>query len=149
MLNKAVATGKPQCILLADDDEDDVFLFQEALSETESVHKLTIARDGIEVIEVMSLPPVPDLIFLDINMPRKNGLECLAEINLATDSNEIPVICLSTSQNIDVIEHARQLGAYGYIIKPSTFKGYKSMIADVLSKDWKTRSRFDFYHYEE
>src|SRR5688572_8962846 len=86
-------------IYLADDDADDRELFQEAIRETTPQSSILTFNDGNKLIEYLGSPgsPVPDIIFLDINMPVKNGKECLSDIRKTPRFNHIPVIIFSTS----------------------------------------------------
>ena len=135
----------PISILLAEDDEDDVFFFKQALAENDVESNLIVAKDGMEVMDILASEPSVDIIFLDINMPLKNGLECLKEINLMQNEVRAPVIILSTTQNEDLIKNVKKLGAAGYIKKATSFLKYKLTIKDVLKKNWKTGLRPDFY----
>ena len=124
-------------IYLADDDADDCMLFEDALREISISTELTTANDGVELITLMesTVPPAPDIIFLDLNMPRMNGIECL--IKIRNNHINIPVIILSTSNSEELIRQTKTLGASGYICKPDNFKKYRSVMKDVLSIDWK------------
>lgn len=94
--DQSLYTAPPKWVLLADDDPDDIFLFQEAFEQTESELELKIANDGYEVIDAMQHSRSPDLIFLDINMPRMNGFECIQELSAYYDF--VPIIFFSTHQ---------------------------------------------------
>jgi CheY-like chemotaxis protein len=122
-------------IFLSDDDRDDCSLFSEALQELASDAKLTIASDGAKLMKALdeNVPPAPELIFLDLNMPRKNGFECLQEIRKSPKFKDIPVIIFSTSNNNDVVDKTFQEGANFYITKPSSFTLLKKTLAFVLS----------------
>ncbi|HLP51982.1 MAG TPA: response regulator [Chitinophagales bacterium] len=106
----------PKNILLVEDDRHDQFFFIKALKNIENVVIQDIAEDGIAAIaKLESLPVLPDLIFMDINMPRMNGLECLEEISKHATYSQIPVVMLSTST--EELELTRSLGAKGFIKK--------------------------------
>jgi CheY-like chemotaxis protein len=129
-------------IFLADDDDDDCVLFQDAMNEVAHDHELVIAYDGQELLEVLSarVPPKPRMIFIDLNMPRKNGIECLQEIKRIEKLKDIPVIILSTSSQALSIETAYAHGADHYVTKPGTYSMLKKTIETVLAIDWsKTR----------
>lgn len=129
-------TAKPplQVFLLADDDLDDVGLFTEALGSNRNVMDLKVANDGLEAIDLVQQLPQVDIVFLDINMPRMNGLECLARIRVL--SQTLPVIILTTSTDETLIKQAKALGASGFISKPLVFSRYQAVMKDVLSIDW-------------
>ena len=136
---------KPMVILLADDDEDDVFIFQEVLSENETPSNLVVASDGVEVIDILTEEQFHDIVFLDINMPRMNGFECLQEIRQLPNTGHIPFVFLSTLQTDELIEQAKKLGAAGYIKKPISYYKFKETITEVLSEDFSSIGRTKFY----
>lgn len=111
-------------ILLVEDNPADVRLTQEALVNGKVVHELHIVKDGVEAMafllqkESFKQAPRPDLILLDLNMPRKDGRETLAEIKANPELARIPVIILTTSMADKDILGAYDLYANGYIIKP-------------------------------
>ena len=127
-------------IYLADDDEDDRDLFVDALREVDPSVILTQAEDGVQLMEMLSTikDPLPEILFLDINMPRKNGLECLEEIRKKEGSvKEINIIILSSSNDPKDIEKALELGATFYAVKPNRFDMLKSFVKEVLQIDWQ------------
>lgn len=132
----------PDCcsknIYLADDDEDDRELFQEALLEVCKESMLTFAKDGVELMDILYQPPVPmpDVIFLDLNMPAKNGFECLEEIKKNDKLKALPVIIFSTTVQEESVNRVYKDGANFYICKPSNFSQLKRTLAKVLSIDW-------------
>ena len=112
----------PCTIFLADDDEDDTFLFQEALGQISLPAELTVAENGMELMRKLEQSErVPDLIFLDMNMPVKNGLECLMELRRSEIYKETPVVILSTSVAGYLLESAYNAGANLYVQKPTSF----------------------------
>ncbi|HEY6171127.1 MAG TPA: response regulator [Candidatus Kapabacteria bacterium] len=138
-------------IFLADDDIDDREFFQDALSEVSANLELVIAEDGVLLMEALKsmVPPPPYVIFLDLNMPRKNGYECLADIRNSDSYKDIPVVIFSTTDNPDVISKTQSLGANLYLRKPTSFDLLKKMIDHVLSLDLSrmgiTSSKEGFY----
>lgn len=102
-------------IFLADDDAEDRAFFAEALKEVNVETELTTANDGLELMTTLDEnvvePPPPHVIFLDLNMPRKNGYECLKEIRETGKLKNIPVVVFSTSDNVNAIDTAYHLGA--------------------------------------
>lgn len=124
-------------IFLAEDDEDDVILFEQALSEVYADAVLTMRENGKDLIDLLDVPPVPppDVIFLDLNMPLKNGYECLKEIR-AERSLNVPVVVLTTSSYDHDIETVYELGATRFIVKPRAFEDLKAIIKKVLSTNW-------------
>lgn len=125
----------PLHILLADDDEDDTFLFKEALEQVPLTTKLIIAENGVELMHSLNkFQTVPDLIFLDMNMPVKNGLECLYEIRNSDQYKGIPVIILSTSIASYLLESAYHGGANLYIQKPTSFSELVNILKKCLAR---------------
>ena len=126
-------------IFLADDDSDDCTVFEDALNELNDNVRLTITNDGVELLDTLheTVPPPPYVIFLDINMPRKDGFESLKEIRETEKMRGIPVVILSTSNSQNIIDNAFLLGANYYICKPTSYSMLKHMIGKVLAFDIK------------
>jgi len=108
-------------ILLADDDEDDRFFFERALNKISVPIQFDSVEDGEELIGFLSKNKLslPDVLFLDINMPRKNGYECLAEIKSNKDIKDLPVIMYSTSLEEPIADALYKKGAHYYLRKGS------------------------------
>ena len=124
-------------IILAEDDEDDSQFFEEALRSIDDPPSLTKARDGVELTDLLKdSAKLPDLIFLDLNMPRKNGAQCLSEIRAEKDLQHLPVVVLSTSNSKNIIDSMYHSGANLYIQKPDDFNIWKKVLAKVLMMDW-------------
>jgi CheY-like chemotaxis protein len=124
-------------IFYADDDVEDVEFFRDALAQIDSSLVLTASNDGDELLDrLQSPPPTPHLIFLDLNMPRKNGFEVLSEIRSNESLSHYPVIIFSTTTDQDAIAKTRQLGANRFVSKPSSFNGMKKVIRTCLETDW-------------
>jgi CheY-like chemotaxis protein len=125
---------KPLKILLADDDKDDRQFFSMALEALTIPTKLATVEDGEKLLDYLSenADHLPDVIFLDINMPRKNGIECLSEIKHSEKLKDLPVIVYSTSNSKDKIGIVFKNGANVYIHKPSEFSQLKQVIFHAL-----------------
>jgi CheY-like chemotaxis protein len=117
-------------VLLADDDIDDRAFFKEALEELQLPTRLTIVNDGDQLMKLLlkNTSPLPHVLFLDINMPRKNGFECLTEIKLNDKLKALPVILYSTSSDQDVMDRLYQNGALHFIRKPFDFLQFKRVL---------------------
>ena len=125
--------GKPIHVLLIDDDADDSFLFLEALKRLEHDTEYKYFEGGHAALNFLSSSNhLPDYIFLDMNMPRMNGLEVLAEIKKQTALQHIPVIIYSTSAYEDHQREARKLGASLYVTKPYQVAELKKAILMVF-----------------
>jgi len=135
-------------IFLADDDEDDTFLFQEALGQIPLLTDLVIAENGMELMKKLgSTEQVPDLIFLDMNMPVKNGLECLQELRRSDIYKETPVVILSTSVAGYLLEDAYNAGANLYIQKPTSFSNLVTILKKCLLKKSNLSNRPDLSEF--
>ncbi|MBP6511576.1 MAG: response regulator [Bacteroidia bacterium] len=126
-------------ILLADDDEDDRMFFKDAFEEIKLKTKVSTVKDGIELIKYLSRPNIilPHLLFLDLNMPLKNGMECLKEIKSIDKFKEIAIAIYSTSASEEDIEHTFVNGANVYIKKPSNFETLKKILSEVITINWQ------------
>ena len=124
---------------IADDDPDDQELFIEALMEIDALCKCVTAFDGQEAINKLLNYAVylPDFIFLDLNMPKMNGKECLAEIKKSNILKEIPVIIYSTSADKKDMHEAMQLGAVFFLQKPNRFEELSRALKHIITYDWK------------
>src|SRR5690606_1498089 len=106
-------------LLLADDDEDDRAFFKEALDELFISVKLTTVNDGVELMGFLSESGnLPDILSLDLNMPRKSGFECLKEIKKMERLKHLTVIVFSTSLDMEIVDLMYEIGASYYIQKP-------------------------------
>ncbi len=129
-------------ILMADDDEDDCMLAKKALDESDLDAKLVFVKDGEELMaylgeegEVGRKYPEPDIILLDLNMPKMNGLEALKAIKSQATLCHIPVIILTTSKADHDICNSYSFGASSFITKPANFKGLVETMG-VIKKYW-------------
>lgn len=123
-------------IFLADDDPDDRLLFEDALKKLTIPTNLTMSGDGIELmanLKIVVKPPPPDIIFLDLNMPIKNGFECLEEIRGIPKLKDIPIVIFSTTLNENAVNKTYQKGATHYICKPRSFALLVKAIETVLT----------------
>lgn len=121
-------------ILLADDDTDDCNFFKQALNELSLSTHLTTVHDGVQLMNYLSenSEQLPNILFLDINMPQKNGLECLSEMKQNAKLKDLPVVMFSTSNSWDTINTLFKTGADVYIHKPSDLQQLKQVIHHAL-----------------
>jgi chemotaxis family two-component system response regulator Rcp1 len=133
----AVTTGRPIEILLAEDSATDVMLTEEALEFAKMRNNLHIVKDGVEAMAFLrkereySDKPRPDLILLDLNMPRKDGREVLTEVKTDDDLKTIPVVVLTTSQAQEDVIKAYGLHANCYISKPVDFDQFTNVVKAI------------------
>ena len=124
-------------ILLAEDNPGDVRLTREALRTASISHHLHVVPDGVEALAFLrhqgpyAQTPKPDLVLLDLNMPRMDGRRVLATIKADPELRRIPVVILSSSQNGTDIESAYELQANCYVAKPSDFEQFMSVVKEI------------------
>lgn len=130
--------NKPMYIMLADDDEDDRLFFKEAFDAIKIFTVVKSANDGVELMEYLSESgnTLPDILFLDLNMPRKSGMECLMDIKRMDHLKEIPIAIYSTSASEQDIENTFVKGANIYIKKPNDFGALKKLLEEVIKMNW-------------
>ena len=123
-------------ILMIDDDEDDRILFQEVLKSIDSSVQCWMSKDGQDAMNLLTyeLVVAPDLIFLDLNMPRLNGLEFLKLIKPHSSFGKIPIVMYTTSSNPNDMKRTAELGACDYIIKPPDFNGLHQTLKNVIDR---------------
>jgi CheY-like chemotaxis protein len=124
----------PISILLTDDDEDDREIFADIIHKVNGPINLENAYSGLDLINKLNLNfhKLPDLIFLDLNMPGMDGRECLSRLKSCETFSKLPVIMFSTSTAIEDINFAFEKGADLYLIKPNKFSSYFKLLKDVL-----------------
>jgi CheY-like chemotaxis protein len=129
----------PMHILLAEDDEDDRVFFKDAIKELKMNNKLTIFKDGQDLMNYLHNPDslVAHILFLDLNMPCKTGQDCLKEIRSNTKFKDISIAIYSTSSTEKDIEDTFIGGANVYIKKPNDFGKLKKVIKDVVNMNWQ------------
>ena len=126
-------------ILLADDDEDDRQFFKEAFEEIKIQTNVITVNDGVELMNLLNqdVNPIPHILFLDLNMPRKTGLDCLLEIKQMAHLKEMAIAIYSTSSSEKDIEETFVHGANIYIKKPSDFSKLKKILEEVIAINWQ------------
>lgn len=130
-------SSKSKNLLLVEDNAGDIRLTQEALKDGNFLVNLSIATDGVEAVEFLHRTgkykdaPRPDLILLDLNLPRKNGREVLSEIKSDPDLKRIPVLVMTTSKAQQDIEKAYSLNANCYITKPLDLEEFMDVVHSI------------------
>jgi CheY-like chemotaxis protein len=135
--------ARPITILLADDDEEDCQFAKEALEESRLLNDLHIVHDGAALLEYLrhegryaeERPPRPDLILLDLNMPRLDGRQALEVMKGDTALRAIPVVVLTTSRAEEDVYRSYDIGASSFITKPVTFAGLVEVM-QTLGRYW-------------
>lgn len=125
---------------IVDDDIDDQDLFIEAVNEVDKSVECLSASNCEEALDLLKNRKIslPDMIFLDLNMPRLNGKQCLAELKREAHLRDIPVIIYSTSSEKRDIDETTKLGAAHFLTKPNKFEELCKALTFVLSKDWSS-----------
>jgi CheY-like chemotaxis protein len=125
---------------MADDDEDDRLLLKEALDELQFSHIVEFTEDGQDLMNYLKRrdiytdrrnTPLPELILLDLNMPRKDGREALREIRLDSNLRHIPVVVFTTSKAEEDVLRSYDLGANSFVVKPITFEKLVEVIRTI------------------
>lgn len=138
-----ITSGRPIEILLVEDSATDVMLAEEALEEAKLRNNLHVVKDGVEAMAFLrkqgkySGVPRPDLMLLDLNMPRKDGREVLAEVKADDGLKTIPVVVLTTSKAQEDVLRAYGLHANCYISKPVDFEQFSNVV-QAIDQFWFT-----------
>ncbi len=137
-------------VLLADDDDDDRLFFKDAIEVVKVKTIVTMVNDGVELMDYLNDPDtrLPNLLFLDLNMPRKGGMECLKEIRSNSKLKDLSIAIYSTSGLEKDIEETFIKGANIYIKKPNDFDELKVILEKVININWQYHtSGFNKEHF--
>jgi len=125
-------------IFYTDDDEDDLSIFADAVEAIKQKITLQTYTGGEKLLNaIFNPPPTPHVVFLDLNMPGKNGFDVLEEIRSSEDKKDIPVVIYSTSSEPSIIEKCRNLGANCFITKPVLMSDIIKSIEHAININWK------------
>lgn len=126
-------------VVLADDDEDDRLFFTEAFEELKIKTNVETYKDGLALMDALNEPEakLPNILFLDLNMPKKSGLECLIDLKKNNRFKNIAIAIYSTSASEEDIENTFVNGANIYIKKPNDFDTLKKILSDVVTINWQ------------
>ncbi|MCW2998714.1 MAG: response regulator [Solirubrobacterales bacterium] len=127
------AAARPVTVLLVEDDPGDVLLIREAFADHKLNNTLLVASDGVEALELLRSPDTerPDLVLLDLNLPRKDGREVLREIKADDALRSIPVVVLTTSDAEEDILRSYDLHANAYVTKPVDFDRFIDVVRQI------------------
>jgi CheY-like chemotaxis protein len=123
-------------LVIADDDEDDCIFFSDAVAELNVSARIVCFSNGAELMEALAketLDSCPDILVLDLNMPLKNGMECLAEIRSNKVFDRLPIIIFSTSSQEQAVNAAYEGGATFYLKKPESFDKLKEALVWIFN----------------
>lgn len=126
-------------ILFSDDDTDDALLFTQAADLMKSSILLSFAEDGEQLMRYLSKESLPDMIFLDLNMPVKNGIECLREIRSDNKLDKLPIIVYTTSDNPRDVDTCFELKANLYVVKPTSFESIIKTLKKIINIDFSNQ----------
>lgn len=138
--------GNMNHVVLADDDPDHALLFRMVLKQVDPSRKLTIVRDGAELMDFL-MQEVPGLLFLDLNMPCKNGYECLQEIRNTETLQSLPIVVYSSSTHMTDIQKSYIHKADLYMVKPFHSLHLRNALESILNMDWRKNYPNERYYY--
>jgi CheY-like chemotaxis protein len=127
-------------ILLAEDDEDDFYFFNLAIFSLEGSYQLLRTSDGVMFCSLIQTAMDIDVIFLDINMPYKDGISCLKELRSMEGYNSIKVVMYSTSDNVKEIDRCYNMGADFYLVKPSCYSDAARQLKGLFQNNYFVRN---------
>jgi CheY-like chemotaxis protein len=133
-------------VVLADDDKDHGLLFFYVLKKVDPSRSLTIVKDGNELMEFLS-HHIPDLLFLDLNMPGKNGFQCLSEIRQDEKLKQLTIVVYSSSTHMTDIQKSYLHQADLYMVKPFNSFHLKNALESILSMEWKQQQANCKYYF--
>ena len=124
----------PKLAFFIDDDLDDQEIFSLAIHEVSDNITCVFANDGISALEIIKANDlfIPDLIFIDVNMPRMNGIKCLSEIKKFKHLEHVPIFIYSTSAETSVVEESKKIGAAGFIKKYIDTNDLKEELSQII-----------------
>ena len=125
--------------LIIDDDPDDQEIFMMCVEKVKNNINCSTADSGVEAISMLTLDPgfIPDYIFLDVNMPYKDGVETLVEIRKLKKYDQLPIVMYSTTKVADTINACYNAGANLFVVKPEDFDGMVKVVNKICTIDWK------------
>jgi response regulator RpfG family c-di-GMP phosphodiesterase len=129
--------GQVQNVLFAEDDDDDFHLFMEVVKDLSLKLYLTRAENG-EVLMKILHEKIPDMLFLDILMPCKDGRDCLLEIRMEKKFDQLPIIVYTGMRNPDTIEFCYRKGTNLYVYKPDSYASLVKVIETIFAINWKS-----------
>ena len=133
-------------VLLVDDDQDHALLFERILKQVDTSKSLTVFSDADALLNYLQ-EHKPDLIFLDLNMPCKNGLQCLQEIRKEPAFNNIPIVVYSSSTHMTDIQRSYLYKADLYMVKPFNSEHLKNALLSILNLNWRDKYTNEKYYF--
>jgi CheY-like chemotaxis protein len=129
---------QPKVLLIIDDDPDDREFFCDALKEVDGSAVCYTFKNGLEALDMLHTEraPIPDFIFLDLNMPVLSGKQCLAELKKIKKLNNTHIIIYTTSKLTDDFSETIHMGAMHFLTKPTTYSDLCEALSNVLTENW-------------
>lgn len=125
---------KPFDILLIEDDVEDIDLLKEALDENKVLYHLEVIMEGDKVFNYLkNISPLPEIIVMDLNLPKVGGKEILYDLKTSYQLNDIPIIVLTTSSSREDIDYCNNMGIRKFITKPATIEGWNNTIHSIIN----------------
>jgi CheY-like chemotaxis protein len=134
-------------IWLADDDKDDCELFEDVLKQIIPLASLTIIPNGEVLMNMLTPATKPDMLFLDINMPCKDGMDCLVEIRAQRHFSRLPIVIFSSTQQSKFIDSAYGYGANLFYSKPTSFNELIAGLSNLFKMNWNDPFTITSDHY--
>ncbi len=134
-------------IWLADDDIDDCEVFEDVIKQILPTASVTIISNGEELMKVLTPANSPDILFLDINMPLKDGLSCLVEIRAQRHFSKLPIVIFSSANQEKVVDQSYDYGANLYYSKPSSFSQLIAGMSQLFGMNWNDPFTITANHY--
>jgi len=134
-------------IWLVDDDKDDCELFQDVLKQILPTSSLTMIPNGEQLMNLLTTARKPDILFLDINMPCKNGMDCLVEIRVQRHFSRLPIVMFSSSAEAKFVDASYSYGANLYYSKPASFDALIAGLSHLFRMNWNDPYTITSDHY--
>lgn len=132
-------TIRNRVVFYTDDDQDDLDTFKDVISDIDRETELHTHNHADKLLHALeNPPPTPHIIFLDLNMPGKNGFDVLKELRASENFKDLPIVVLSTSIDSASIDNSRELGASYYIPKANDYTLLKASVVHALNINWDT-----------
>ena len=134
-------------IWLADDDIDDCEVFEDVIKQILPTASVTIVPNGEKLMKLLTPATSPDILFLDINMPLKDGLSCLVEIRLQRHFSNLPIVMFSSANQSKIIDQSYNYGANLYYSKPASFSQLIAGMNELFKMNWNDPSIIKSNHF--
>ena len=135
-------------VVFAEDDEDDQLYFKEVFREINADIQIVFVRDGNQLLQLLQ-NFLPDIVFLDLEMPYKNGLECLVQLRAEAPYADLPIVVFSSTMRPANIQTAYEMGAHLFLHKSSKYSEYSDCLKKILSMDWDHPEKIRESHCSE